>query len=389
SRFLAFMRGRPSWPSDRPESPEASPDEEREQRRQDSSPKPAGSLHVQMFNGLGRPFKAELFHVCFTSGGTLAHLVGIREENHNEGETLASSLEANFQDDQATLFQTTMLSSQPRCRRFAANLLAESVREAGERDELVGEEKEEEEEEDAQEKEEDAQETVKSTPSKPVLKKELLSMRAFETGDLLQLKRGSTASASSSSSASSSCASKALPMFPGLQDVVACLAPFSPGLAMNSCQVNFLSSESDSCLSLKDFVSAKEVQRIKLSIQKVVNCVLNDGVSQQTDLGPLQFMLPGTRECDGLTLLAKSVELSVSMSSQNQEAPYSQADSSSEDSSDEDSEGREDSLEPKDGPESESEAESEPDRWSGFGAGGEGGGGGGGASAAAASSGVR
>ncbi|CAE8588867.1 unnamed protein product [Polarella glacialis] len=212
-------------------------------------------------------------------------------------------------------------------------------------------------------------------------------MRAFETGDLLQLKRGSTASASSSSSASSSCASKALPMFPGLQDVVACLAPFSSGLAMNSCQVNFLSSESDLCLSLKDFVSAKEVQRIQLSVQKVVNCVLNDSVSQQTDLGPLQFKFPGTRECDGLTLLAKSVDLSVSMSSQVQETRDSQADSSSEDSSEEDREGRKDSLESKDGPESESEAEKEPDRRSGFGAGG--GGGGGGASAASASSGVR
>ncbi|CAE8628907.1 unnamed protein product [Polarella glacialis] len=382
SRFLAFMRGRPSWPSGRPESPEASPDEEHELRRQDSPSKPAGSLHVQMCNGLGRPFRAELFHVCFTSGGTLAHLVGIREENHNEGETLASSLEANFQDDQAKLFKTTTLSSQPRCRRFAANLLAESVREAGERDERVGEEKEEEEEE------EGALETVKSTPSKPVLKKELLSMRAFETGDLLQLKHGSTASASSSSSASSSCASKALPMFPGLQDVVACLAPFSPGLAMNSCQVNFLSSESDLCLSLKDFVSAKEVQRIQLSVQKVVNCVLNDGISQQTDLGPLRFKFPGTRECDGLTLLAKSVELSVSMSSQDQETPDSQADSSSEDSSDEDREGRKDSLESKDGPGSGSEAESEPDRRSGVGAGG-GEGEGGIFAAAVASSGVR
>ncbi|CAE8731275.1 unnamed protein product [Polarella glacialis] len=144
-------------------------------------------------------------------------------------------------------------------------------------------------------------------------------------------------------------------MFPGLQDLVACLSPFSPGLEMNSCQVNFLSSDADLSLSLKDFVSATELQRIHLIVQKMVNCVLNDGLSQQSDLGPLKLTFPGTRECDGLTLLARSAEVSVSMFSEDQEPPDSQADSSSEDGSDEDSDGSKDGLGSKDGPESESE----------------------------------
>ncbi|CAE8610285.1 unnamed protein product [Polarella glacialis] len=398
SRLLAFLRGRPSWPSGRPESPEASPDEEREQRRQDSPPKPAGSLHLQMYNSLQQPFKAKLFHVCFTSSGTLAHLVGIREENQNEGKIFAAKWEANFQDDHAANKTGEASESfangpiqQKTSESFAAHLLDECVMEAGERDKRVREEKEteEEEEETEEEREQIAQETVKSRPSKPVLRKELLSMRAFETGDLLQLKLGRAASACSSSSASSSCASKALPMLPGLQDVVACLAPFSPGLDMNSCKVNFLPSDADLCLSLKDFVSSTELQRILLIIQKMVNCVLNDGLSQQTDAGPLKLKFPGTRECDGLMLIAQSAELSVSVSSKDQEPPDSQADSSNEDWSDEDRDGSKDSLESKDGPESESESESESegDRLSGPGGGG--GGGGGGASSTAASSGVR
>ncbi|CAE8646754.1 unnamed protein product [Polarella glacialis] len=378
SRFLAFMRGRPSWPSGRPESPQASPDEDCEQRMQDSPPKPAGSLHVQMFNGLRRPFKAELFHVCFTSSGTLAHLVGIREENQNEGETFSSNCEATFQDAHSA--NETGEASES----FAALFLNDLVGQAGEFEERIREEKDKEKEE---EEEKNVQETLKSRPSKPVLKKKLLSMRAFETGDLLNLKLGSTASACSSSSASSSCASKALPMFPGLQDVVASLAPFSLGLAMNSCQLNFLSSEGDLCLSLKDFVSAAQLQRILLIVQNMVNCVLNDGLSQQTDIGPLQLKFPGTRECDGLALLVKSAEVSVSVASKDQEPPDSQADPSNEDWSDEDRDGSKGSLESKDGPEteSESESESEGDRLSGP----EERGGGGGASPAAASFGVR
>ncbi|CAE8597224.1 unnamed protein product [Polarella glacialis] len=194
SRFKAFMRGRTSWPSggpERPESPEARPDEEGEQRRQDAPPKPAGSLHVQMFNGLRRPFK-------------------VNQDDHvEESEPFANG-------------PIKLKTSES----FAAFLLNECDGEAGELDERVREQEKEEEEE-------NAQETAKSRPRRPSLRKELLSMRAFETGDLLQLKVGSAASACSSSSASSSCASKALPMFPGLQDLVACLSPFSPGLEMN------------------------------------------------------------------------------------------------------------------------------------------------------------
>ncbi|CAE8662605.1 unnamed protein product [Polarella glacialis] len=378
SRFKAFMRGRPSWPSggpERPESPEASPDEEGEQRRQDAPPKPAGSLHVQMFNGLRRPFKAELFHVCFKSGGTVAHLVGIREENQNEGETFANCPDGHGEESESFANGPLKLRTS---ESFVALLFNESDGEAGELDERVGEQKKKEKEE--EEEEQNPQETAKSRPRRPSLRKELLSMRAFETGDLLQLKVGSAASACSSSSASSSCTSRVLPMFPGLQDLVACLSPFSPGLEMNSCQVNFLSSDADLSLSLKDFVSATELQRIHLIVQKMVNCVLNDGLSQQSDLGPLKLKFPGTRECDGLMLLAKSAEVSVSMSSEDQEPPDSQDDSSSEDGSDEDSDGSEDGLESKDGPESESER----DRLSG--PGGEGGGGGEGASSAAAAS---
>ncbi|CAE8615903.1 unnamed protein product [Polarella glacialis] len=339
SRFLAFMRGHPSWASGRPESPEASPDEEREPRRQGSKPRPAGSLHVQMFNGLRRPFKAELFHVCFKSGGTVAHLVGIREENQHEGEA-PSKLEADLQDGHAA--NETGEASE----LFDARLLNDCVRKVGERAECKREE------EDEEEVEENSQVRV--------------TMRPFETGDLLKL--GSAASERSSSSASSSCASKAVPMFPGLQDVVACLSPFSPCLAMNSCQVNFLSPEGDICLGLKDFVSATELQRVFLIIQQMVNCALNGDLMQKTDLGPLKLKLPGTRECDGLTFLAKSAELSVSVKDP------SETDTSNEDGSDEDSDGSKDSLELNDGPGGDS------DRRSGPRGGGGGGGGGGGAS---------